>query len=75
MAAVIDDPALAMYVAAAVALVVMLGFFWYLWSLDRSVAELRRRMDERPAPPAPVQPSIRPRRRVEPGPTDGARGS
>ena len=75
MPAVIDDPALAMYVAAAVALVVMLGFFWYLWSLDRSVAELRRRMDERPAPPAQVQPSIRPQRCVEQGQTDGARGS
>ncbi len=75
MPAVIDDPALAMYVAAAVALVVMLGFFWYLWSLDRSVAELRRRMDERPAPPAQVQPPIRPHRRVEQGQTDGVRGS
>ncbi len=42
---VINNPALGMYVAAAVALVVMLGFFVYLWSLDRQVRELRRQLD------------------------------
>jgi CcmD family protein len=39
---VINNAALSMYVAAAVALVVMIGFFVYLWSLDRRVRELDR---------------------------------
>ena len=72
MPAVIDGPALAMYVAAAVALVVVLGLFWYLWSLDRSVAELRRRIEERPEPAVEVQPPLRPHRRVEQGQGDGS---
>ncbi len=72
MPAVIDDPALAMYVAAGVALVVVLGFFLYLWSLDRAVAELRRRIDERPTPAAQIQPPLRPHRRVEQGQPDGS---
>ncbi len=63
MPAVLDNPALAMYVAAAVALVVLAGFFWYLWSLDRSVAELRQKLDERPAPPA-AAPTLVPQRRM-----------
>jgi len=71
MPAVLDNPALAMYVAAAVALIVMLGFFWYLWSIDRNVAELRRRLDERLATPPQIETTIRPRRRVEQEHTDG----
>ncbi len=43
---VINNPALGMYVAAAVALVVMLGFFIYLWSLDRRVRELQRKLEQ-----------------------------
>ena len=45
MPGVINDPAIAMYVAAAVALVVMIGFFLYLWRMDGQVRELRRRLD------------------------------
>jgi hypothetical protein len=72
---VIDNPALAMYVAAAVALVVLLGFFWYLWSIDRSVAEMRRRLDQRSAePPTVVTPPLRPRRRVEQEQSNGNTG-
>ena len=74
MPSVIDNPAVAMYVAAAVALVVLLGFFWYLWSIDRSVAELRRRLDERPAPSRPGGTPLRPRRRVEQEQSDGNTG-
>lgn len=45
MPGIINNPAIAMYVAAAVALVVMIGFFGYLWRMDRSVRELRRALD------------------------------
>ena len=45
MPGIINNPAIAMYVAAAVALVVMIGFFLYLWRMDRSVRELRRALD------------------------------
>ena len=41
------DPGLAMYAAAAVALVVWLAIFGYLWSLDRRAREMRRLLDER----------------------------
>ncbi len=75
MPAVLDNPALAMYVAAAVALVVVLGFFWYLWSIDRGVRELRRRLDERPAASeSTVVTPLRPRRRVEQEQHDGNTG-
>lgn len=42
MPGVINDPAIAMYVATAVALVVMIGFLIYLWRMDRHVRELQR---------------------------------
>ncbi len=54
---VINNPALGMYVAAAVVLVVMLGFFVYLWSLDRQVRELRRKLDR--VEPAESSPTVR----------------
>ena len=37
---IVNNPTLGMYVAAAVALVVMIGFFIYLWSIDRRVRDL-----------------------------------
>ena len=45
MPGIINNPELAMYVAAAVALVVMVGFFVYLWRLDSSVRELQRTLE------------------------------
>ncbi len=63
MPSIIENDALAMYVAAAVALVVLAGFFWYLWSLDRGVAELRRRLHNGPDAPQASTPVV-PRRRV-----------
>ena len=39
---IVNNPMLGMYVAAAVALVVMIGFFIYLWSIDRRVRDLDR---------------------------------
>ncbi|HEX6289695.1 MAG TPA: hypothetical protein VFZ66_10920 [Herpetosiphonaceae bacterium] len=45
MPGVINNPAVAMYVAAAVALVVMIGFFIYLWRMDRHVRELQRALE------------------------------
>ena len=71
MPSVIDNPALAMYVAAAVALVVLGGLFWYLWSIDRGVRELRRRLSERPRPPAEVVAPLRPQRRAMQELSDG----
>jgi hypothetical protein len=47
MPGIINNPAVAMYVAAAVALVVMIGFFIYLWRMDRHVRDLQRRLDAR----------------------------
>ncbi len=49
MPGIINNPAIALYVATAVALVVMIGFFVYLWRLDRSVRELQRTVDARQA--------------------------
>jgi uncharacterized membrane protein YccC len=47
MPGIINNPAVAMYVAAAVALVVMIGFFIYLWRMDRHVRDLQRTLDAR----------------------------
>jgi hypothetical protein len=72
---VLENPALAMYVAAAVTLVVLGGFFWYLWSIDRGVRELGRKLDERSAMPvSAVVPPLRPQRRVEQEQNDGNTG-
>jgi hypothetical protein len=72
---VLDNPVLAMYVAAAVALVVLVGFFWYLWSIDRGVRELRRKLDQREVPPAStIVTPLRPQRRVEQEQVDGNTG-
>lgn len=71
MPSIIDNEALAMYVAAIAALIVLGGFFWYLWSIDRGVAELRRRMNERSSPPVEPAAPLRPQRRVVQEQTDG----
>ncbi len=73
MPAILDNPALSMYIAAAVALVVIGGFFWYLWSIDRAVRELHRRLDERPVASATtVVTPLRPQRRIEQEQIDGS---
>lgn len=68
MPGVIDNPALATYVTASIALAVLAAFFRYLWSIDRRVAELRRQLTERLAPPEgdPLRAaaSLQPQRRV-----------
>ena len=48
------DPGIAIYAALAVALVVWLGIFTFLWRLDRQACELRRRLDQRPRAEAPA---------------------
>jgi hypothetical protein len=45
MPGIIDNPAIALYVATGVALVVMIGFFVYLWRLDSNVRSLHRALD------------------------------
>ncbi len=47
MPGIINNPAIALYVATAVALVVMIGFFIYLWRMDRSVRALQRVIEAR----------------------------
>lgn len=42
MVDIINNPAIAVYVATAVAVVVMIGFLAYLWNMDRRVRELQR---------------------------------
>ena len=56
----LQDPLVGMYLALAVALVVWLGIFAFLWRLDRQTRELRRRLDagpraEQPAPRATLE--------------------
>ena len=65
------DPAVAIYVALAVALVVWLGVFAFLWRVDQATRELRRRLDEEQAPPAAAVP----RATLEPRRTQPARES
>jgi CcmD family protein len=48
------DPAFAIYAALAVALVVWLGIFVFLWRLDLQARELRRKLDAPPRPEAPA---------------------
>ena len=48
------DPAFAIYAAMAVALVVWLGIFVFLWRLDQQARELRRKLDAPPRPEAPA---------------------
>ena len=48
------DPGIAIYAALAVALVVWLGIFTFLWRLDRQARELRRMLDQRPRAEAPA---------------------
>jgi len=52
MVDIINNPAVALYVAAGVALVVMAGFFVYLWSVDRRLRELQRALDREAELPA-----------------------
>ena len=54
------EPGIAIYAAMAVALVVWLGIFAFLWRLDRQARELRRQLDaapeaETPAPRATLE--------------------
>jgi len=48
------DPGIAIYAALAVALVVWLGIFTFLWRLDRQARELRRQLAQRPRAEAPA---------------------
>lgn len=48
MPGIINDPAVALYIVAAVSLLVMAGFFAYLWGMDRRVRELQRALDRQP---------------------------
>lgn len=48
------DPAVAIYMALAVALVVWVGIFAFLWRVDQATRELRRRLDEELAPDEPA---------------------
>jgi len=60
----LTDPGLALYVAAAVAVVVWLGIFAYLWRIDVQARTLRRMLDERKnaVPAKTVVTPIRPER-------------
>jgi CcmD family protein len=50
------DPAVAIYMALAVALVVWLGVFVFLWRIDQAAKELRRRLDEGDRPQEALSP-------------------
>lgn len=56
----LQDPGVAIYMSLAVALVVWIGIFAFLWRLDRQARELRRKLDqapraEQPAPRATLE--------------------
>ncbi len=55
------DPGVAIYVALAVALVVWIGIFGFLWRVDRHVQELRRRLNQ----PRPTESHDLPRATIE----------
>ena len=48
------EPGLAIYLALAVALVVWIGIFAFLWRLDRQTRALRERLDAEPRAEAPT---------------------
>ena len=48
------DPGFAIYAALAVALVVWIGIFAFLWRIDRQTRELRRKLDQAPRAEAPA---------------------
>jgi CcmD family protein len=48
------DPAVAIYVAMAVALAVWLGIFAFLWRIDRATRELHRQLDKPAGPEEPA---------------------
>jgi CcmD family protein len=56
----LNDSGVAIYVSLAVALVVWVGIFTFLWRLDRQARELRRKIEqapqaEQPAPRATIE--------------------
>lgn len=65
MPAMLENGTMAMYVAAAVALVVVLAFFVYLWSIDRRIIRLRQRLDERQMASAFLAAQVHPRSQVD----------
>jgi CcmD family protein len=48
------DPAVAIYMALAVALVVWIGIFVFLWRIDQATRELRRALDQEAPPEEPA---------------------
>ncbi|HEY1015591.1 MAG TPA: hypothetical protein VGE07_22975 [Herpetosiphonaceae bacterium] len=59
------DPGVALYVSAAVALLVWAGIFAYLWRIDaqaRALAKALERLPEHPAPGAAPAAPLRPER-------------
>jgi CcmD family protein len=63
------DPGIAIYAALAVALVVWIGVFVFLWRIDQHAQELRRQLD-RPQPEArPEAPRATLETRGRTGPT------
>ena len=50
----LNDSGLAIYMSLAVALVVWIGIFVFLWRLDRQARELRRRLEQAPRAEQPA---------------------
>ena len=58
----LTDPGLALYVAAAVAVVVWLGIFAFLWRIDAQARALRAALRDRQPDPARPAAAVRPER-------------
>lgn len=59
-----NDPGVALYVAAIVAVVVWAGIWIYLWRIDVQARALRKYLDERPLNDEPKRPETRRPERV-----------
>ena len=67
------DPAIAIYAALAVALMVWIGIFAFLWRVDRQVRELRGKLDAPPRPEASAPRATLEKRNARPQPAVAAK--
>ncbi|GAC1356658.1 MAG: hypothetical protein NVS4B8_22480 [Herpetosiphon sp.] len=70
MTTLTNNPTLGMYVAAAVAITVVLGLLIYLWVIDKRVQEIKRAMQQTPLPEGRVTDELLRPQRITDEPSD-----